>query len=274
MKKIWFQLKAIFNYFFGINEMYYTPPGYKKVFTDTFSDAKLNKEKWGYAEPWGFVHPKHTYVYYDKKGNKATNVLNSSLQLKTTYRPAFINVNNDKIKINWCAGKIYSKQSFQHGWFEAMIKLPTGVGLWPAFWLTGTNSWPPEIDILEAYSKHGSPFIYKFLGLKLKNWRIKPNAHWGFKKHGTKEDYGAYNVPVKNANKRFVKYALHWERDFIRIYYDGVKVFEITDPHVLKYFNRPNADMRIILNNNIDKGNSHDESAMLVDNISVYQETD
>lgn len=43
----------------------------------------------------------------------------------------------------------------QYGRFEARIKLPLGKGLWPAFWLLGsdcdTNPWPAcgEIDIME-----------------------------------------------------------------------------------------------------------------------------
>jgi len=43
----------------------------------------------------------------------------------------------------------------QYGRFEARIKLPQGKGLWPAFWLLGsdcdTNPWPAcgEIDIME-----------------------------------------------------------------------------------------------------------------------------
>lgn len=48
------------------------------------------------------------------------------------------------------------KVSFKYGRMEARIKLPAGVGTWPAFWMLGsdisTNTWPDcgEIDIMEA----------------------------------------------------------------------------------------------------------------------------
>src|SRR5690242_19935662 len=31
------------------------------------------------------------------------------------------------------------KQSFQYGWMEASIQVPTGKGIWPAWWMLGTN---------------------------------------------------------------------------------------------------------------------------------------
>lgn len=57
----------------------------------------------------------------------------------------------------YTSGRITTKGFFtqNQGRFEARIKLPTGRGLWPAFWLLGANvassPWPAcgEIDIME-----------------------------------------------------------------------------------------------------------------------------
>jgi beta-glucanase (GH16 family) len=46
-------------------------------------------------------------------------------------------------------------QEFQYGRIEARIDLPTGKGIWPAFWMLGADfpevGWPDcgEIDIME-----------------------------------------------------------------------------------------------------------------------------
>jgi len=57
----------------------------------------------------------------------------------------------------YTSGRINTRGLFsqKEGRFEARIKMPTGRGLWPAFWLLGTNlstvGWPAcgEIDIME-----------------------------------------------------------------------------------------------------------------------------
>jgi beta-glucanase (GH16 family) len=62
------------------------------------------------------------------------------------------------------SGRDYASAAFStkgtwsqaYGTWEARIKYDKGNGLWPAFWLDPANgSWPPEIDILEAYPNTG-----------------------------------------------------------------------------------------------------------------------
>ncbi|MEY2634277.1 MAG: hypothetical protein RIS75_217 [Actinomycetota bacterium] len=62
---------------------------------------------------------------------------------------------------NWTSGKLWTKGTarFKYGTLEARIKVPAGIGAWPAFWMLGSNidstPWPAsgEIDIMEAAGK-------------------------------------------------------------------------------------------------------------------------
>lgn len=63
----------------------------------------------------------------------------------------------DGIRRNYTSARLTTEKLFEqpYGRFEARIKLPSGKGMWPAFWLLGNNSdqvgWPAcgEIDIME-----------------------------------------------------------------------------------------------------------------------------
>jgi beta-glucanase (GH16 family) len=83
------------------------------------------------------------------------------------------------------SGKDHVNLSWQYGRIEARIKLPFGPGVWPAFWLLGSDfstiSWPfcGEIDILENFGSkiddastihstlHGPPQNSNFAGTGL-----------------------------------------------------------------------------------------------------------
>ena len=53
----------------------------------------------------------------------------------------------------YTSGLITTQHSFTqlYGYFEARIKLPSGKGLWPAFWMLPSVGYPPpEIDVMEV----------------------------------------------------------------------------------------------------------------------------
>ncbi|MEO6629116.1 MAG: glycoside hydrolase family 16 protein, partial [Aquihabitans sp.] len=58
----------------------------------------------------------------------------------------------------YTSAMIKSRRTFRSGRFEARMKLPTGAGTWPAFWLVGPGPWPDtgEIDVVEHYARFGS----------------------------------------------------------------------------------------------------------------------
>jgi len=258
-----------------------TPPdGYVNVFSDEFKKT-LNTKAWRYGQSWGEFHPNEPHQYYDNNGT-LSYVSSEGLVLELRkYPKTFLKKNipswlqkdgmPDEINIPVGVGMVSTIESWRYGWFEGWIQLPKGQSYWNAFWLTALKSWPPEIDIFEGYSEEGPYYNVGFT----KDRKIQPNLHYGVIEEGTKKMYSPFNNTVKGATERFVQYVCHWEKDFIRIYYDGNLVFQCTDKNILKWFNREDVSQYIILNHGLHRAhtNNPQESSMLIKSIKVYQKS-
>ena len=99
----------------------------------------------------------------------------------------------------------------QYGRFEARIKLPVGRGIWPAFWMLGDNfpatRWPAcgEIDIMEHVGHQ--PAV------------VHSNLH-GPGYSGARPISASYTLPQGRAADAFHLFAVEWEADVIRVYFD------------------------------------------------------
>ncbi len=91
---------------------------------------------------------------YYKDAN--VSVSNGNLVLNAKYEPNAGKVNSTVY--NFSSGRIWSSGRVQlgYGYTEAKIKIPSAKGIWPAFWMLGTNGvkWPGcgEIDIMESFN--------------------------------------------------------------------------------------------------------------------------
>jgi len=93
-------------------------------------------------------------------------------------------------------------------------RMPKGTGLWPTFWLLPKDrSWPPEIDIIEILGQE--PTV------------LHTNAH--SKATGVHTDApDVIRVPDTSAD--FHLYAVDWQKDEIRWYFDGFEVARAPTP--------------------------------------------
>lgn len=188
---------------------------------------------------WGLYHPDNFNQWYDKS---AVNLGKDGLKLSITnheyqYDTSF----NDTIKNG--IGMVISKNSYSYGLFEWNIILPKGKHLWPAIWLTHTETWPPEIDILEAYSNSK---------MKYRN-RCNTNIHYGLKDNKKTTKAMSHGFIVNDSEILNLK--LDWTMEYIRIYYNNYLVRQITDKKVLSWFNTVPV-MKMIMNNAIAKPSS------------------
>jgi len=263
------------------------PSGYNLVFNEDFKRPGLDPNKWGEGQPWGNFHPDYIHQWYGsgidynkvEDGILKLSIKNDPKKFRKDELPEWqkSDVENDEFIIPVGIGMIHTKKAWQYGWFESEIKLPKGQSYWNAFWLAGVNTWPPEIDIFEAYTHFGpnyeSPTILRKFR-KRPNRRIRPNLHYGTA-NLNKMHYVAYDVPVYKCTERFVQYACLWEKDKIEIYFDGRLVLRCTDPEILKWYNKENAEQQIIINHGQHYAHTHkvDEVPMQIKNVKVYQKS-
>ena len=253
-----------------------TPPrNYDVVFSESWEDFNqepISSNRWRWGHPWGNVHAKQLWRYWPKRLDPVAQLVykcyeglalelrNIPRTLRRQDQPEWLQKNlPQEWRPTWATGLISTRAAWKWGWFEAQIKLPTEIGMWSAFWLSGQESWPPEIDIFEAYTQQDPNVI-----------QVCPNLH--YKLDGVKLDAGGPVIPVKSPNKRWVQYACHWTPERIQIYYDGNLVWTCSDPMVLAALGKK---QYIILNNGCKDpevtGNTPQGSTMLVRNVKVYQ---
>lgn len=206
-----------YNYTYKItqnkgNETTYNPPaGYTLVWQDEFNDgvngksALPNTSKWWYETGNGGWGNNELEYYVPGKSGLDTCALVSNGTLKIIAK---------KVGSYVFSIRMNSAESWTYGYFQARIKMPSGKGTWPAFWMLPQNftSWPldGEIDIME-YVGYDPNMIHATIHTNAYNHTL------GTQKTATKT--------VANAESTFHVYALEWTSEKIVGYIDGVAYF-------------------------------------------------
>jgi beta-glucanase (GH16 family) len=177
----------------------------------------------------------------------------------------------DGVPRHYTSARLNTQNHFTqtYGRFEARIKLPTGKGIWPAFWLLGDNHdtapWPNcgEIDILETI---GAPdTMYSTLH--------------GPGYSGGKGISAKYPLPTgQQVDTAFHLYAVEWSPNDIKFFFDDHLIAHRTPadlpPNTTWVYDHP---FYILLNLAVGgywPGNPDDTTTfpqqMLVDYVRVY----
>lgn len=107
------------------------------------------------------------------------------------------------------------KREFQYGRFEARIRQPGEVGMWPAFWLLGGNidtvGWPRcgEIDVMEGKGR-------------LPDW-TSGAIHRGPDPGQNRITVAEYRLPSGSFHDEFHVFAIEWSPGQIQWFVDGVR---------------------------------------------------
>ncbi|MDT0343516.1 LamG domain-containing protein [Streptomyces litchfieldiae] len=125
--------------------------------TDSFASYQSLEANWNYLYPWGSDHNGSARMYGSPSDHNHIYLSGGVLTLQATR----INWNEGNssstphLPIRYHSGAIHAKHQvlvndqFPNYEVKGEFQAPSAPGTWPAFWLTGVNSWPPESDILE-----------------------------------------------------------------------------------------------------------------------------
>ena len=184
----------------------YVPEGYKLVWQDEFYASRLPDTKnWWYETGAGGWGNNEMQNYISGTAGQDTCALISGGTLKIIAKKR----GSEVISI-----RMNTIESWTYGYFEARLKLPTGKGTWPAFWMMPKNfkAWPDdgEIDIMEEVGYRP-------------NW-ISSAIHCKAYYHsiGTQKTAERF---ISTAQTDFHIYAVEWTEDYIYGYVDGVHYF-------------------------------------------------
>ena len=139
-----------------------TIPGWTLVWSDEFNlpdGSSPDASKWNLVTGGNGFGNAELESYTNRPQN--AEIQNGNLvitALKESYTGA------DMVSHDYTSARLNSSNKFAqaYGRFEARIKIPYGQGMWPAFWLLGsdlsTKAWPTcgEIDIMENIGREPS----------------------------------------------------------------------------------------------------------------------
>ena len=164
------------------------------------------------------------------------------------------------------------KKTFTYGKMEARISLPSGGGLWPAFWMMGNSgSWPAcgEIDIMEYVGNVPNRILGTLHSTKDRSGSKSSKAYWGT---DIENNYHVYGIEWTQEETKGA--------DVIRFYVDdqvfSTQVESVIDDKDYWPFNRPhffilNMAVGGTLGGDIKDDIWQEDRIMYVDWVRVYQ---
>jgi beta-glucanase (GH16 family) len=186
--------------------------GWNLVWSDEFNGTSIDPKNWKFdkgGNGWGNVELEY---YTDRPEN--ARIENGMLVIEARQE--------DYQGLGYTSARMNSRslQEFQYGRIEARMKLPSGQGIWPAFWMLGSNSsWPlgGEIDIMEYVGKTPDT-VYQ---------TVHGPGYSGANGIGSH-----YILPANSLKNDFHVYAIEWQPNEIRWYVDDQQVFKVTPDQI------------------------------------------
>jgi beta-glucanase (GH16 family) len=131
-------------------------PNEASLFCDDFTDSVLNPANWN-VEITGTTYNQEVQAYIHSTDTLYTTQTEpdaqGALALHARWHPGYRSPQGETFDFVSARINTAGKVSFRYGRVSARLKMPSGTGLWPAFWALGENGdWPAcgELDIMET----------------------------------------------------------------------------------------------------------------------------
>lgn len=131
---------------------------WETVVNGSFASYATLESAWNYRYPWGSDHNGTARMYASASDHNHVYLESSGVLVLKATRISWDEGNSSAdphLPIRYHSGAVHAKQhvlvndQFPNWEVRGEFQAPSARGTWPAFWLTGANSWPPESDILE-----------------------------------------------------------------------------------------------------------------------------
>lgn len=171
------------------------------VWSDEFNGTSLNTADWTAEIGIGSSGWGNNELQYYTNRSQNLQVTGGNLVI-TAQKESYSGSSYTSARI-----KTQGRKSFTYGKIEARMKLPSGQGIWPAFWMLGSNmdsvGWPKsgEIDIMERVNN---------------NAYVNGTVHWDANGHA---EYGKVSGNLDFS--QYHVYSVEWDAKYIRWYVDG-----------------------------------------------------
>lgn len=260
--------------------------GMNLIWQDEFNSSSLDMSKWSYETGYYISNDPNSWGWGNAELQHYTTstqnvfIEDGKLNIRALNDPKSFPQDPNRYA-QYSSGKINTKDhfTFQYGRVDIRAKLPTGNGVWPAFWML------PEDSVYGAWAASGEIDIMEAKG-RLPG-TTSGAVHFGGQWPVNRYIAGEYHFPEGQtfANDYHV-YSMIWEEDNIKWYVDGKFFFKVSREqwYSVAAPNNPNAPfdqpfyliMNLAIGGHFDGGLAPDPSdipaTMQVDYVRVYKE--
>ncbi|GAB2887891.1 glycoside hydrolase family 16 protein [Streptomyces mayteni] len=125
---------------------------------DSFADYPSLEANWNYRYPWGPDHNGSARMYASATDHNQVFLSGDGVLTLLATRVAEdegTSASEPHLPIRYHSGAVHTRhritvtEQFPEYEVGGEFQVPSAPGTWPAFWLNGVDSWPPESDIVE-----------------------------------------------------------------------------------------------------------------------------